>query len=214
MSHFEMETFIFCAECDQIVNETIDTIRWFELNFCALKCFGKFYRKNAIVCHECENPLTSKRIEVRKLPNNPDTKSNTAAGQQIIVSSSSILDSIYFCSPKCLDGFENRVQLCKFCGALSSSNQPFCSEQCRYLTLACNANTRSGMVVCGECHEKKNIVIRMTIDKHKYYMCSSRCFEDFMKKNDLVLGTLWMMKNGRKNWYFHVFSFVNYRNVW
>lgn len=190
MSHLEMETFIFCAECDQIVNETIDTIRWFELNFCALKCFGKFYRKNAIVCHECESPLTSKKIQVRKLPNYSDTKSNTAAGQQVVLSSSSILDSIYFCSPKCLEGFENRVQLCKFCGALSSSNQPFCSEKCRYLTIACNANTASGVGVCGECHEKNNIVVRMMVDNQKYIMCSSRCFEDFIKKNDLVLGTL------------------------
>ena len=89
-----------------------------------------------------------------------------------------------------MNNFQNRIKLCDFCGTLSASDAPFCSNRCRNLTIACNAKCNPGLGHCSHCGEKKNILIHMMVDDHKLIMCSNRCFDEYVKQHDLVLGRI------------------------
>lgn len=183
MSQSKLQTFIYCAECEHIVKETLDIINWFEFNFCAVKCLNKFQRKNATKCIECETELTSKKLFVHKSPSN-------RIGSVGIISSQSILDSFYFCSSDCLDGFKVRTKLCTFCFKILSKNKTFCSDRCRHLMQACVAKNFHISEKCSQCRTIKDIVARIMIDDEKHALCSNNCFNDFVKTNDIALGWL------------------------
>lgn len=185
MSLSKLQTFIYCAECEHIVKETISTVNWFELNFCAIKCLNKYQRKNTTKCFECNHQLTTQKIHVHKSPPAVGTVAVTPG----IVSAQPILNTFCFCSSKCLKRFKNRMHFCKYCFAITPANQSCCCDRCQHLMRICQSKDVRVNGKCSQCNSIEDIVVWATIDGQKYSFCSNGCFQNFTRKKEVELGT-------------------------
>lgn len=191
MSLSKSRVSIFCAECERIVQNSVEVVHWFELSFCAIKCLSKYYHKNATKCGYCDAQLTAKKIYVHKSPSSPLSpiqNVQSSNSDSITVSSSSILDARYFCSVDCLNGFKDRFKLCKYCLRIASDNKIFCSGNCQYLTRICNTKNVQLSEKCSNCESHANVVIRATVDGNQYKFCSERCFDKLTAPMEVAFG--------------------------
>lgn len=200
--------FCFCAECEAVVEESVNMVRWFEYDFCAITCLSKFVRKNVGDCSECHTKITPQPIHAikavpRALASIPLTSNDTGSSSNqpntIFVSSASQFISTYFCSALCSNAYKEKSDLCEFCFKPSTGNvdqdndvaqrkSTFCSPACRKLMQICASFHQLFVAKCVQCDEKGKITQRCLLDDTEYLLCSPACRFRFEMDKDVNLG--------------------------
>lgn len=201
--------FCYCAECETVVEESVNMVRWFEYDFCAIKCLNKFVRKNIGNCTECHTKITIQSIHAIKSVSPTATfarlvheagPSTSTQPPSLVVSNASQFTAKYFCSAPCLNAFTLKTNLCDFCRTQLPGNKgqanneagqqtaTFCSATCRMLMQVCSTFNQLFVGKCVQCGEKGNITQRCLLNDTEYLICSPKCLFDFEVVKDVNLG--------------------------
>lgn len=197
-----IKRFCFCGECEDVIEETAKTLRWFESDFCNSSCLNKFTGKNAINCLECEQNLANGQIHAIKSANVKaiplDYAASSIDGQPILsVSSSSLFSTKYFCSINCLNVHKVKNIMCDYCmnpmvsqatNRSGTKENVFCSNECRVLMQMSYNNNELFVGICDYCTKKGNITQRCLVDDIEYMMCSLNCRFEFEIQHEINLG--------------------------
>lgn len=196
--------FCYCAECETVVGESVSMVRWFESDFCDIKCLSKFIRKNVTECIECHTQLTTQMIHAIKAisPTTPASKMKQSIVEKKEImqfSSVSPFTAIYFCSGPCMDAYKMKNWICQYCSILSprkssqanesiTGKSVFCSEECQKLMYICRSGNLFLVSSCAQCKKKKNITAQCVIDNTEYLMCSAACRLELELERNVNLG--------------------------
>lgn len=191
--------YCFCTECEQLVGESVKMVRWFEMDFCDVKCLNKYMHKNAVCCNHCKTALTTKKVHVIKSASKSLASSNSKVNNgadMISMSNVSPFETLYFCSTDCVNQHKAILKHCDYCSTIvsaksSGGNQQmirYCSEECYLLhEMNCGKNAKC-QKKCSQCGEQKNIIKRLIVGGVKHNICSIECCIEFEAQQNVDFG--------------------------
>lgn len=193
----QIARYCFCAECEQLVNESVKMVRWFEMDFCDVKCLNKYIRKNAISCDHCKTELTTKKIHVIKSASKLSTGNNSKVNNgsdMISISNVSPFETLYFCSSDCVYQHNAIAKRCNYCsittnaGGTQKTSVVYCSNDCFSLHEMNRGKNSKLKQECSQCGEQKNVIKRLIVRGIKHSICSVECCLEFEAQQNVDFG--------------------------
>lgn len=165
-----------CAQCQQMVFDNSHSVRWYDVDFCSLKCFRVYFQCMFRVCATCQNAFSDAKI-------------------QIYHSAHSIFA---FCDANCMETYRYLNVPCSFCYVQCSKNGRSARTigKKKYCSLHCIK--ASGRIIgmkftggqCYMCSKKRGTTYQVKTEQENLWsICSNDCLKLFELHAKVKLGT-------------------------
>lgn len=165
-----------CAQCQQMVIDDLHSVRWYDVDFCSLKCFRVYFECMFGVCATCQNAFTDGQMQIYH------------AAHSIFA----------FCGADCMDTYRQLNDPCSFCYVQCSKNgrsartvgkKKYCSLQCIKADGRIIGKIFSGGQ-CYMCSKKHGIAYQVRTEQENLWnVCSNDCLMLFELDAKVKLGT-------------------------
>lgn len=155
-----------CAQCQQMVFDNSQSVRWYDVDFCSLKCFRVYFECMFRLCASCQSTFTD-------------------GNMQIYHSAHSIFA---FCNANCLNTYRYLNDPCSFCFVQCSKNgrsartvgkKKYCSLHC----IKANGRIIGTKFTGGQCYmcsKKRGTTYQVkTEQENSWSICSTDCLRLF-----------------------------------
>lgn len=165
-----------CEHCTQMVFDNSNSVRWYHLDFCSLKCVRLYFECRFRVCATCQTTFTDGKMQIYH----------------------SALELYAFCDSNCMDTYRFLNDPCSFCFAMCSKNGRHARSvgKKKYCTLHCIMT--NGRIVgnkfnggkCYSCPKKRSNLYQIKMEKENLWnVCSDDCLKLFELNANVKLAT-------------------------